>query len=273
LSADSAQAPPLAQQAADAAPLSGTAKTPGGVAKTVAKTDASTAPQIGGKATSGSSATVIVGAGAGAGAGASGQPDSGDGADQDDNGQQASADPAADASAQAAPDVTSAAFTPTLPAAAAPSSITPTVTSETVARLASQIVQTAQGAASQFNLVLNPAELGGVQVKIQVDRHGAVSASMTFDNPQAAAELKAHASDLKAALSQAGFDVADDGLSFNLNGQGQQSGGDSTPDASAWAGRAFRNAAAGADDIATTVTQAASRLQGASSASGLDIRI
>ena len=96
---------------------------------------------------------------------------------------------------------------------------------------------------------------------------------MTFDNPQAAADLKAQSADLKAALNQAGFDVADDGLSFNLSGQGQRQAGDSDPDAGTWAGRAFRHAAADADTLLSNVTEAASRLQRPSSASGLDIRI
>jgi len=213
---------------------------------------------------------------AAAGSGAANQT-AADGGDMDTDGgsdsQQAGADPAAQSASQTAPDGTAIAFTPLAPASAPVAASAPTATTETVARLASQIVQTAQGAASQFNLTLHPEELGGVEVKIQVDRHGAVSASMTFDNPQAAADLKAHAADLKAALNQAGFDVSDEGLSFNLSGQGQQSAGDSDTGASAWAGRAFRNAAAGTEDILASVNSAASSLQGAAGASGLDIRI
>ena len=139
-------------------------------------------------------------------------------------------------------------------------------------RLATQIVQTAQGAASEFNIVLHPAELGGVQVKVQVDRNGQVRAALAFDNPQAAADLKAHAADLKAALNQAGFDVSDDGLSFNLNSRGQQSAQDSDAEAGAWARQAFRPAA-DPDTLLTTVNEAAARLQGARAVSGLDIRI
>jgi flagellar hook-length control protein FliK len=142
-----------------------------------------------------------------------------------------------------------------------------------VARLAAQIVQTAQGPASQFNLVLHPAELGGVQVKVQVDRNGRVRADLAFDNPQAAADLEAQADELRAQLAQAGFDVADGGLSFSLNGQGQQAQGDGDAQHGLWAGRAFRSAAAGADDLLSQVNEAASRLGRASAAGGLDIRI
>jgi hypothetical protein len=151
----------------------------------------------------------------------------------------------------------------------------PQAAPETVARLATQIVQTAQGPASEFNLTLHPAELGGVQVKIQVDKNGQVRAALAFDNPQAAADLSARADELRAQLSQAGFDVADGGLSFSLNGQGQQAAGDNGAQAGLMGGRAFRAAAAGADDLLTQVNEAASRLARPSTAAagGLDIRI
>jgi flagellar hook-length control protein FliK len=244
--------------------LSGTAKPAGGPSKTVGVAG----PQTEVKVAAGSGAIALAGGGAAnQDGGGGGNPDGGS------NSPSTGADPGAQNAPQAGPDGAPSVFTPLATTAAPVAASTTTPTIETVARLATQIVQTAQGAASQFNLTLHPEELGGVEVKIQVDRHGAVSASMTFDNPQAAADLKAHAADLKAALNQAGFDVADDGLSFNLNGQGQQSAGDSNSGASAWAGRTFRNAAAGAEDIVSSINSAASRLQGAASASGLDIRI
>ena len=210
-----------------------------------------------------------------AGAQAPAQPVSAETASDGSGSQPSAGDPQADAAqaAQAAPDQridqTQPAFTPAVAAAQAPS----VPVTETVQRLASQIVQTAQGPASQFTLNLHPAELGGVQVKIQVDRRGVVSASMTFDSPQAAADLKAHAADLRAALNDAGFDVSDDGLTFNLNERGQQSAQDSGAEAGAWARQALRSIPADPDTLLTTVNEAAARLQGARGASGLDIRI
>jgi Meckel syndrome type 1 protein len=267
-----ADAAPLAGQTTGVASLTGAAPAkPGGtVSKTAAKGDgASTTASAAGK--TGTASGTAAGASAG-GASSQAAADTAGGAGGKAGG---------DAAPQQAPDA--AAFTPagadpaqpsfaSPPTSAAPSAGAAVADPQTITRLVSQIVETAQGPASQFNLTLHPAELGGVQVKIQVDRHGTVSASMTFDNPQAAADLKAHSADLKAALNQAGFDVSDDGLSFNLSGQGQQNAGNSDPDASAWAGRAFRAAASGADDLLTTVNEAASRLQ-RSSSTGLDIRI
>ena len=43
---------------------------------------------------------------------------------------------------------------------------------------------------------------------------------MTFDNPHAAAEARGGAGALQHALEQAGFNVAQGGLSFDVGGQG-----------------------------------------------------
>ena len=74
--------------------------------------------------------------------------------------------------------------------------------------------------------------------------------------------------------------MADGGLSFSLNGQGQQAQGqqaqgDNGAQAGLMGGRAFRAAAAGAEDLLTQVNEAASRLARSSTAAtgGLDIRI
>jgi hypothetical protein len=68
--------------------------------------------------------------------------------------------------------------------------------------------------------------------------------------------------------------VADNGLTFDLSGQGNPGTGERDADTGAWGGRAFRNAANGADDlINASAVQAANRWPGASNASGLDIRI
>ena len=206
-----------------------------------------------------------------AGWGDAAQPDSG-GADSDGD-----SDPSVAVAADGAPQTlqtpTDLAQASAVQGQSSPAATDAAVGPQTVARLAVQIAPTAQGPASQFSLTLHPAELGGVQVKVQVDRNGSVSAMLTFDNPQAAADLGARAGDLKAALNQAGFNVSDNGLSFNLSSQGQGQSGNGQPDPGNWGGRAFRAAAAGADDLLSAVTEAAGRLQTASAASGLDIRI
>jgi hypothetical protein len=162
---------------------------------------------------------------------------------------QAQASSTATASAQATPDV------------------------RTVSELSARIIQTASGGKSSFEMTLHPEGLGDVRVKVSVDRNGAVSANMTFSDPAAAASLGARVDDLKHALNQAGFTVADNGLNFNMNGQDQSgSGQNAWTSANPNAGRAFQNAAGASEDLLASVSQAAVNLQ-RPSAAGLDIRI
>jgi flagellar hook-length control protein FliK len=171
-----------------------------------------------------------------------------------------------------APDAT-AALVQTATVSTSPDAA-PKADAQTVSMLASQIVQSASGAKSQFDLTLHPEGLGNVQVKISIDRDGGVTARLRFATPQAAAELSARSGELKDALSQAGFNVADNGLNFDSGGQGQSfaDGGQADSGAGARAGRAFQAALDTSEDLITAVSQAAARLQ-RPSAAGLDIRI
>ena len=119
---------------------------------------------------------------------------------------------------------------------------------QTVANLAAQIVKKLDGRSSQFNVQLDPAGLGKVDVRIAIGADGRMSAAMSFDTPQAAAELKARASELHQAMAQAGFDLTG-GMSFDVasdRGQGQGQGNQAQnqqPEASAaFRGRAFQAA-------------------------------
>lgn len=190
------------------------------------------------------------------------------------NGASVQTDASAAQSAAASND--SSALAGTLQAQAAPSapSAAPAADARTVTQLSAQIVQTLNGAKSSFDLTLHPEGLGDVQVKVSVDRNGAVTAAMSFSNPQAAAELGARAGDLRDALAQAGFTVADNGLSFNMSGQDQSGAGQGgwSQGANPNAGRAFLAAQDNSDDLLAAVSQAAANLQ-RPSAAGLDIRI
>lgn len=183
-----------------------------------------------------------------------------------------------DSAAQTAAPVQSdpSALAAALQAQSAPAALAsaPKADAQTVSQLSARIVQTVTGAKSSFDLTLHPEGLGDVQVKVSVDRNGAVTAAMSFNNPQAAAELGARAGDLRDALSQAGFTVADNGLSFNMSGQGQSGAGQGgwSQGADPSAGRAFLAARDNSEDLLAAVSQAAANLQ-RPSAAGLDIRI
>lgn len=143
---------------------------------------------------------------------------------------------------------------------------------ETVAHLSAQILKKLEARSTRFDLELNPANLGRVDVRVEIGAHGKISASLAFDNPQAAQELRGKAHELQRALEQAGFDLSG-GLSFDVaqdRGQGQHQGLAQQQDAAPWRGRAFKAAlnAAGDADVAAAPQPYLERR-----ASGVDVRI
>lgn len=147
---------------------------------------------------------------------------------------------------------------------------------ETVANLAAQIIKKLEGQSTRFDVELDPAGLGKVNVRVEIGAHGAMTAAMTFDNPQAAQELRARAAELQRALEQAGFNLSS-ALSFDVaqdrgqhpHGQTWQDQGDA---GRAFRGQAFRAALDTADDAAQAAQNGALRLRRGVSA-GLDVRI
>lgn len=154
-------------------------------------------------------------------------------------------------------------------AAAAQARATP----QTVAHLAAQIVSKAGSAkATQFDVALDPQGLGRVNVSLRIASDGTLSAAMSFDTPQAAAELRARSDELQRALSQAGFNVADGALSFDVSGDSARQGGRQR----AWTqldfgADAFSAPLSLSTDAAPSATQLIAALR--ASRSGVDIRI
>jgi len=147
---------------------------------------------------------------------------------------------------------------------------------ETVANLAAQIVKKLEGKSTRFDVELDPHGLGKVDVRVEIAANGRVTAAMTFDNPQAAADVKARAAELQRQLEQAGFELSG-GLSFDVAGdRGQQQQNQAWQDQGetgrAFQGRAFRAALETADDAADAANQGALRLRRGVNA-GLDVRI
>ena len=150
-------------------------------------------------------------------------------------------------------------------------------TPETVSSLAAQILRKADGRTSRFDVELHPADLGRVDVRLEISATGRMTAAMSFENPQAAAELRGRAHELQAALERAGFDVSG-GLTFDVagdQGQGGQNlaGQQQQPDGGgASRGRAFQAALQSAGD--TTAAAHSAAVYGQSrTTSGVDIRI
>jgi hypothetical protein len=148
---------------------------------------------------------------------------------------------------------------------------------ETVANLAAQIVKKLGARTTQFDVQLTPAGLGRVDVRVEVGADGRISAAMSFDNPQAAADVKARAADLQRALADAGFD-ASNGLSFDVAGDpGSGAGGgafaqDGQDFGQAFRGRAFQAALDNAGDAAQAALSPMLNLS-LGAQSGVDVRI
>ncbi len=146
---------------------------------------------------------------------------------------------------------------------------------ETVAKMAADIIRKLDGQSTRFDLELNPHGMGKVDVAIEIDRAGRLTAAMTFDTAQSAADLRGRSAELRQALEQAGFSVSDGGLTFDTAGQNPGFGGRDAAQQHqdrAWHGRAFQRAQNGADEadlsLAGAPSPSASRTR-----SGVDIRI
>lgn len=82
-----------------------------------------------------------------------------------------------------------------------------------------------ESGARAFQLRLDPPELGKVEVKLTVGPDRSVEAVVSTDRPEALVELQRAARDLAAALQEAGLDLIDGGLSFQLDQSGQDQTG------------------------------------------------
>jgi hypothetical protein len=105
--------------------------------------------------------------------------------------------------------------------------------------LAVDITAKSLGGARQFDIRLDPPELGRVEVRLSIDATGKASAHLSADQPQTLDLLQKDASSLTRALRDAGLNVAQDGLNFSLRSQQQQAGNDRQQQQQS-GGRAFR---------------------------------
>ena len=68
----------------------------------------------------------------------------------------------------------------------------------------------------QFDLRLDPPEMGRVDVRLEVGRDQRVSATSAADNPAALTDLVRAAREIEQALQSAGLQLREDGLRFDL---------------------------------------------------------
>jgi flagellar hook-length control protein FliK len=134
--------------------------------------------------------------------------------------------------------------------------------------LALQIALTAQSGRSRFEIRLDPAELGRIDVRIDLDRHGQITSHLTVEKPETLAMLRQDAPQLQRALDAAGFRTADGGLQFSLRDQsssGQNSGNE--------AGRNVHRLIISEDDAIPVTIAGRSYGRTPGSGGGVDIRV
>lgn len=88
--------------------------------------------------------------------------------------------------------------------------------------VAIQIAAKAQNGVQQFDIRLNPPELGRVDVRLEFTKDGQVTTHLIVERPETLDMLSKDARQLERALSQAGVDIEQDGLTFSLQDQQSQ---------------------------------------------------
>jgi flagellar hook-length control protein FliK len=88
-----------------------------------------------------------------------------------------------------------------------------------VSGLAIEIAASVRGGNTHFEVRLDPAELGRIDVRIDVDRSGQVTSHLTVEKPETLTMLQQDAPQLQQALNDAGLKTGSGGLQFSLRDQ------------------------------------------------------
>ena len=134
--------------------------------------------------------------------------------------------------------------------------------------LAMEIAASANSGKTRFEIRLDPAELGRIDVRIDIDRHGQVTSHLTVDRPETLSMLRQDANQLQRALDNAGLSTGNSGLQFSLrdqSSQGQNDGNQSNPNA--------HRLVVSEDDTVPAVVAGRSYGRMLGSSSGVDIRV
>lgn len=83
--------------------------------------------------------------------------------------------------------------------------------------------------AKQFDIRLDPPELGRVDVKLSVDPTGKAQAHLTVEKPQTLEMLQKDSGSLQRSLKDSGVDLSNNGLQFSLKNQQQSASLPQTP--------------------------------------------
>ncbi|GGZ19743.1 flagellar hook-length control protein FliK [Asticcacaulis endophyticus] len=104
-------------------------------------------------------------------------------------------------------------------------------TADNIAALAANIHKRMDGKSMRFDMELRPSDMGRVDVRMEINADGKLSAHLSFDSPAAESEFRGRQDELRRQLEQSGFNLEDGSLSFSSRDQNpQQSGRDSGRD-------------------------------------------
>ena len=134
--------------------------------------------------------------------------------------------------------------------------------------LAVEIAASVRSGKTHFEIRLDPADLGRIDVRIDVDRNGQVTSHLTVEKPETLSMLRQDAPQLQRQLDDAGFKTGSGGLQFSLRDQpsSNQNNGDET-------GRNAQRLVVSSEDPtpAAVVGRTYGRMLGSSS--GVDIKV
>ena len=117
---------------------------------------------------------------------------------------------AVQATATVQPQGASAPAAPSFSVTAASNAVVP------LSGLALEIAVSARSGKSRFEIRLDPADLGRIDVRIDVDRSGRVTSHLTVEKPETLSMLRQDAPQLQRALDDAGLKTGNGGLQFSL---------------------------------------------------------
>ena len=130
-----------------------------------------------------------------------------------------------------------------------------------------EIAANVKNGKSSFEIRLDPADLGRIDVRVQIDQNGQVTSHLTVEKPETLSMLRQDAPQLQQALSDAGLKTDSGGLQFSLRDQssGQNSGNDT--------GNNVQRLVIGEDDTIPPVVAGRSYGRMLGSSSGVDISV
>jgi len=134
--------------------------------------------------------------------------------------------------------------------------------------LAVEIAARARSGNTHFEIRLDPADLGRIDVRIDIDRNGHVTSHLMVEKPETLSMLRQDAPQLQRALDDAGFRTADSGLQFSL--RDQNSSGQNNDSGS---GQKAQRVIVSEEDIIPAVVAGRSYGRTLGSSSGVDIKV